>query len=130
MSGRSRRSQQRNGLEWAVFGVGALLVAAVVGYLAYDALAGTDGPADLRVELGTPARAGHVVVPVHVRNVGGRSAEEVVVEVCAGGEASPEDCAEVTFPFVPHGATREGVVGFAAPPAGPLRSRVVSYREA
>jgi uncharacterized protein (TIGR02588 family) len=129
MSSASRRSQRRNGLEWAVFGVGALLVAGVVGYLAYDAFAGAGGPADLRVRLGTPVEGEQVVVPVRVRNVGGRSAEEVVVEVCGGG-ASPEDCAAVTFPFVPYGATREGVVGFAVPPAGPLRPRVVSYREA
>jgi uncharacterized protein (TIGR02588 family) len=128
MSGTARRPPQRNGLEWAVFAVGALLVAGVVGYLAYDAVAGADGPADLRIQLGAPARTSQVVVPVHVHNAGGRSAEEVVVAVCAGG-GDAEDCAEVTFPFVPYGATRDGVVGFERPPAGPLRSRVVSYRE-
>jgi uncharacterized protein (TIGR02588 family) len=128
MSEASRGSRDRNALEWAVFAVGALLVAGVVGYLGYDALAGPDGPADLRVRLGAPVRGQQVVVPVRVENVGGRSAEEVVVEVCDGeGE---EDCAEVTFPFVPYGGTRDGVVGFDAAPASPLRSRVVSYREA
>ena len=68
------------------------------------------------------------MVPVRVQNEGARAAEAVVVEVCTGG-GEQEDCAEVTFPFVPQGATREGVVGFAAPPAGPLRARVASYRE-
>lgn len=128
MSSASRRSQKRNGLEWTVFAVGALLVAGVVGYLAYDAFTGPNGPAALRVQLGA-TQSGGVLVPVRVQNVGGRSAEEVVVEVCAG-EGASEECAEVTFPFVPHGSTREGVVGLGGPPAGPLRPRVVSYREA
>ncbi|HYE95959.1 MAG TPA: hypothetical protein VD962_07085 [Rubricoccaceae bacterium] len=125
MSGRSRRYHRRNGVEWAVFGVGAVLVACVVGFLLYDAFAGPGGPADLRVRLRPPEQPGQAAVRVEVRNVGGRSAEEVVVEVCSAAK----ECGEVTFPFVPRGAMRDGVIGFADPPAAPLEARVMSYRE-
>ena len=117
--------QDRNALEWATFGLGVLITLAVIGFLTYQLVAGSDEPADLAVELGAPdVRRGTALVPVTVRNRGDRVAEAAVVEVCAG----LDDCAELSFTYVPQASTRTGEVGFGVPLAGPLRTRVVSYR--
>ena len=50
--------------------------------------------------------------------------DAAVVEVCAGRD----DRAELSFTYVPQASTRTGEVGFGVPLAGPLQSRVVSYR--
>ncbi len=115
----------KNALEWSVVVLGAAIVLFVFGYLTVKIFSGADAPPDLRVTLGPPeTRGALVLVPVEVRNEGGLVAQEATLEVCAGAE-----CAQLDFPFVPHGSVRSGQVGFSAPLAGPLRSRVVSYRE-
>lgn len=120
----SKKQFQRNGLEWAVFGLGALLVGALVVYLGYDVLAGPDVPAAIQVTLGPPtAQADGARVLVVVENRGGRAAEDVQVEVCAAREA----CAGLTFPLVPAGARREGQIGLDT--TGAWQAHVVSYRE-
>ena len=118
-------SESRNALEWAISGLGLLVVLTVVGFLVYQLVAGSDEPADLHVALGEPStRRGAVLVPVTVENRGDRVAEGATIEVCAG----PEACAELTFLYVPQGSTRTGTVGLRAPLAAPLETRVVSYR--
>lgn len=115
---------RRNALEWAVFALGALLTAGVVGYLGWAAAQGGGGRPDLRVSVGAAGPAhGQVLVPIRVENAGTGSAEDVRVEVCQRG-----GCAEIAFPFVPKGSEREGQVGFDRA-GGPLAARVVSYLE-
>ena len=119
-------SEDKNALEWAVTGAGALIVLFVLGFFVYELVAGASGPAELVVRLGEPALDGATVeVPVEVRNTGERVAEAAVVEVCAG----PEACAEITFDYVPYQSKLTGVVGLEAPLPGPLTTRVVSYRD-
>ena len=126
-SAASSSGSRRNGLEWAVFALGVLLVGTVLVYLAVQSLGGSEGSAALQVRLGSAeARAGQALVPVVVTNEGDRVAEDARIEVCAAGGAP---CAEVTFPYVPSQAERRGHVGFARMPTGPLTARVVSYRE-
>ncbi len=118
-------SKGRNALEWGVVAVGAAIVLFVFGYLTYQVFTDADAPPDLQVTLGAPeTRDDLVLVPVTLRNTGGLVAQEATVEVCAGDE-----CAQLDFPFVPHASERRGTLGFRAPLAGALRSRVVSYRE-
>ena len=120
------QSGDKNALEWAVTGAGALVVLFVVGFFAYELVAGASGPADLVVRLGPPSPNGATVeVPVEVRNTGERVAEQAVVEVCAG----PDNCAEVTFEYVPYQSRQTGTVGLVAPLAEAPTSRVVSYRD-
>lgn len=116
---------ERNALEWATFAVGVAITVGVIGFLVYQMVAGSDEPADLVIELGAPEiRRGTALVPVTVRNEGDRVAEGATIEVCAG----PDDCAELSFAYVPQSSKRTGEVGFSAPLAGPLVTRVVSYR--
>jgi uncharacterized protein (TIGR02588 family) len=116
-----------NVLERVVAALGVLLTLAVVGVLVWDAVNDDGAGPRLRIELGRPAAAdGAVHLPVRVHNDGGETAEDVTVEVCRGDGAA-EECAETTFPFVPRGSERDGVVGFTAA-AGPLRARVASYQ--
>ena len=121
----------RNGVENAVFGVSLVLVLALVGALAGEAIRGPKGPADVRASVAAPVqRSGGAVATVTVRNAGGTAAEAVRVEACGrGGPAGETVCAEAEIPYVPAGATRDAVVGFAKAPGGPLGVRVVSYLE-
>jgi len=122
---------QKNVLEWSVMLLGAAIVLFTFGYLTYKLIGGADAPPDLRIALGEPETSmnpdstrAQVLVPVELTNRGGLVAQKATVEVCAGRE-----CAQLDFPFVPHGAVRKGQLGFNAPLAGPLRARIVSYRE-
>lgn len=119
-------SKDKNALEWVVTGLGAAIVLFVLGYLSYQFLAGSNTPADLVIELGTPEVQGTTAeIPVTVRNRGSRVAEAAVVEVCAG----PESCAQLTFDYVPFESELTGTVGLEAPLTAPLTTRVVSYRD-
>ena len=94
--------------------------------MTYEAIAGSDEPADVRVEISGPTIEGEFAVfDVEARNEGDRVAEEAIIEVCAG----PEACGEVSFTYIPQGSKRSGVVGLPAPLEAPVTTRVVSYRK-
>lgn len=98
----------KNALEWTVFGLSVLLVLAVIGLLAREALRWKESPARLRAELGTPVmQDGSWWVPVKVRNEGESLAADVTIEVRAGGETSG-----FTLDFVPRGTDRQGRANF------------------
>ena len=116
---------ERNWLDWVLVAAGAAIVLGVVGFLVYQIVTLPDEPASLEVTLDAPdVSGGTAMIPVTVKNVGSKVAEAAVIEVCAG----PDSCAEVSFTYVPQGSTREGEVGLSAPLAGPLETRVVSFR--
>ena len=48
---------EKNRLEWIVFGLGLVLVLGTVGFLAWDALNGTDSPPDLTANVPAPIKA-------------------------------------------------------------------------
>ena len=119
-------SEGKNVVEWGMVLLGGAIVLFTFGYLIFKIIGGADKPPDLRVTLGAPETQGDLVlVPVEVTNEGGSVAQKATIEVCAGDA----ECAQLDFPFVPHQAVRKGQLGFSAPLAGPLRSRVMSYRE-
>ena len=114
---------ERNGIEWGVFALGALLTVLVVGFLVVEVFRG-DGDPDLRVALEEPrAAASGAEVGVSLLNDGDGAALDVVVEVCDARRT----CGTLTFPQVPAGATREGRLSFA-PGTGPVAGRVVGFR--
>jgi len=122
---------EKNRLEWAVFGVGLVLVLGTVGFLAWDAVQGRDSPPDLSVALGSPERRAEVwAVPVTVRNRGQETAEGAHVEVALDLPDGTREEAEIDFAFVPRGSKREGWVQFLHPPAtGRLTGRVTGYEQ-
>jgi uncharacterized protein (TIGR02588 family) len=121
----------KNWLEWLVFAVGALLVSATVGYLAYDALAVTPSPPKLEVRLGDPvATPGGFSVPVVVRNRGTKAAETVLVRVEKKASDGQTEKAELTLDFVPGDASRHGAVIFTGDPASAeLSAQPVSFQQ-
>lgn len=125
-------------LEWAVFALSAVLVAATVGYLAYDAVRGDDAPPLLTVEIGqaeppadgSPGAWGAWRVPVTVRNAGHVTAEGVRVEVTLETPGSPPETADFDVTFVPRQSKREGWVTFRGDPSrGRLTGRAVGYEK-
>jgi uncharacterized protein (TIGR02588 family) len=112
------KKPKKNPLEWTVFAVSALLVLALLAVLIHAVLDRTPGPAELRIELGPPeARGGRYMVPVHVRNEGGRTAEEVKVEVVLRSGETEVEKADLVLRFVPAQSDREGWVAFGRDPA-------------
>lgn len=108
---------RKNQLEWLVFAISAILLAAVFGTLVIDGMASGDAPATLVIETGqAQASGGTFRVPVRVRNTGGRTAEQARIEIeLVAGDAVVER-AELTIPFVPQLSTREGWVSFRRDP--------------
>jgi uncharacterized protein (TIGR02588 family) len=122
----------KNWLEWLVFSAGLLLLLGTCGYLISQSLHRGAEPASLSVELGESSAPGgadpaHYVVPLTVRNDGGRTATEVGVEVEMRYHGLVER-RELTFDFVPRGSTRSGAVTFEHPPdPDTLAARVLGY---
>ena len=132
MTKRARGKVEKNWLEWAVFGVGLLLVLSTLGYLVYDGATAGGAPPDKEVRLGEPQRGGPgFLVPVTVVNRGGETAGGVTVEVVLEAAGSPEpERGEFTLAFLPRGGTREGWVAFRSDPrAGRLTARAHGYEQ-
>jgi uncharacterized protein (TIGR02588 family) len=121
----------KNWVEWAVFGLGLLTLAVVVGYLAYDMITSDGTPGQLTVRLGAPApAAGQYMVPVTVENRGDTSVENVYVEVVLTGAGAEAVRAMVELAFVPRGSEAQGWVVFPQDPAGGrMEARVLGYEE-
>jgi uncharacterized protein (TIGR02588 family) len=116
--------RERTPFEWALLVVSLAATLAVVAGLVVSGLAGPRGPADLRVTVADadqPASGGRPL-EVTVTNVGGTSAENVIVEVTVGVVTR-----EVDLDLVAKGDTESAAVVVPAEAAGPPRTQVVSY---
>ena len=129
---KGRRRVEKNWLEWAVFGVGLLLVLSTLGFLIYDgATSAGDAPPALKVELGAPEQHGEqFIVPVTVTNEGGETAEGVTVEVALEREGREAERGEFAVAFLPRQGKREGFVTFRTDPrTARLVPRVLGYEK-
>ena len=120
----------RTRAEWAVFGVSAGIVAAVLAVIVVAWATGPTGPPELTAERSGPVvREGAVWrVPFEVRNDGGEAADQVqvVAELTVDGRVEGEG--EQSFMFLSSGETEEGEFLFPADPAtGTLTIEVASY---
>lgn len=114
----------KNGLEWSVFAIAGLLVAATIGFLVHAAVTGNGRPAMLSVAHGASRRApGGYAMPITVTNRGDRTAERVRVEIVAQRDTA-EQTAEIEFEFLPRGSRRTGWVVFEEDPA---RSTITTH---
>ena len=116
--------RNRTPFEWALLVVSLAATLAVVAGLSASRLAGPRGPADLRVtvkDADGPASGGRPL-EVTVTNVGGTSAQNVIVEVTVGDVTR-----EVNLDLVAKGDTESAAVVVPAGAAGPPRAEVVSY---
>ena len=106
------RKRGKNALEWAVFGLSAVLVVVMIGVLAVEAASWQEHPPELAAKLGTPEFKDRMVtVAVEVTNHGDLAASEVKIEV-AMTAAGTERRANVLLDFVPRHGTRRGRVSF------------------
>jgi uncharacterized protein (TIGR02588 family) len=120
---------QKNGLEWIVFAVSLILVAATVGYLIFSAVKHRESPPVLSVALGKVQPAGSQFrVPVTISNDGETTAEGVQIEVTLNESRPDEEKATFTVAYLPHHSRREGAVLFKTDPQkGRLQARVLGY---
>jgi uncharacterized protein (TIGR02588 family) len=124
--GSSGIKRERTPFEWALLVVSLAATVAVVVGLVVSGLTGPRGPADLRVsvtDVGEPASGGRPL-EVTVRNVGGTSAENVIVEVTAGDVTR-----EVNLDLVAKGDMETAAVVVPTDAGGPLDVEVVSYAD-
>lgn len=114
--------------EWVVGALGALLVAATVSFMAYEALARERTPPDLVIQVDSVSRTtGGWRVEIIARNRGTTTAARVLVEGRLRGGGEPET-AEVTIDYVPgRGERAAGMIFTRDPRAGSLELRARSY---
>jgi uncharacterized protein (TIGR02588 family) len=123
-SSRSSVRRDRTPFEWTLLVVSLAATLAVVVGLVVSGLTGPHGPADLHVSVtdaAEPASGGRPL-EVTVTNVGGTSAENVVVEVTVGDVVR-----EVNLDLVAKGDEETAAVVVPADAAGPSHAAVISY---
>jgi uncharacterized protein (TIGR02588 family) len=116
--------RERTPFEWAILVVSLAATLAVMAGLVVSGLAGPGGPADLRVTVAgddRPASGGRPL-EVLVENLGGTSAENVIVEVTVG-----EVTREVDLDLVAKGETESATVVVPTGATGQAQAEVVSY---
>jgi uncharacterized protein (TIGR02588 family) len=116
--------RERTSFEWTLLIVSLAATLAVVIGLLVSGLTGPHGPADLRVSVtdeGEPASGGRPL-EVTVSNLGGTSAENVIVEVTVGDVVR-----EANLDLVAKGDKETAAVVVPADAAGPSQAAIVSY---
>ncbi len=123
--------QTRNSvLEWVVAGLGFVLVAFAVGFMAFQAFTSQDLPPNVELTLVSvqDVRGGYLAL-IEARNRGDEAAAELGVEGTIERNNQEVETSETTFDFVPSGSVREGGLFFTEDPRGALTLRSVGYRE-
>lgn len=123
-SGSSGIRRERTPFEWTLLVVSLAATLAVVVGLVVSGLTGPRGPADLRVSVGdaTEPASGGRPLEVTVTNVGGTSAQNVIVEITVGDVVR-----EVDLDLVAKGDEETATVVVPADATGPPDAAVVSY---
>lgn len=107
----------KNLLEWIVFGISAVAIAAVLAVLVTTGVTSEDRPPLLQITVGAPVAIGDAHrVPVAVKNDGDATAEGVNIEVALLSGEQVVESGELMIAFVPRGSTRKGWVTFRNDP--------------
>jgi uncharacterized protein (TIGR02588 family) len=112
--------RERTSFEWVILAVSILAICAIAGGLLFYTFSLEGGPPSLRTTV-RPASGGELTL--RVTNVGGTTAEEVVVDVRRGKNGSRE----VIFRAVAKGDYEEATV--TLPGSGRPTAEVVAYKE-
>ena len=98
------KKPQKNWLEWTVFAISAVLILAVVGFLAYESATIGKKPPDIHLHIGqVEPRQGYFAVPLEVTNTGDQTAEGVHLEVVLK-TSEGEERADLEIQFLPRRA--------------------------
>lgn len=125
-------SEGKNLLEWTVFTVSLLIVVAVLTYLTFKTITYQPSPADITVALkAKPTSTMPHRYHVSISNIGGETAENVVIEFLLMVSDSTLEKAELEMPFVPQSSKREAWINFSTNPAtaDSIVTRVVSFKK-
>lgn len=123
---------QKNPLEWAVFGISLLTILAIFVYLIYQTLNYKPSSPELFVEYWPdPTEAQPHRYHVVVQNTGGETAESVQVELRLEQANQETEKATLELPYVPQESRREGWVNFSSKPVHEkaVTGKVVSYQK-
>ena len=126
------RKDKKNWLEWSVFALSLLMVVGVLGYLIYMTWHHEESSPDIKVDYRPdPTHSSPHRYQVKVQNVGGQTAEEVIIELSLQKAGAAIETSQVQLPFLPKEATQESWVNFSKDPAlaDSVTSRVVSYKK-
>ncbi|MBD1397766.1 hypothetical protein H9Q13_11375 [Pontibacter sp. JH31] len=121
----------KNALEWIVFGVSLMMVLCILGYLSYQTYTEKPATPDLVVQyFHDPSAHAPQRYRVVVLNQGGETAEEVQIELSLEKGGEQLEKAELSIAYAPKESKREGWVNFKESPAeaDTLMARVVSYK--
>lgn len=121
---------KKNWFEWAVFGIGLVLVLGILGYLVYKTATHVAGPPDLLIEF-SPEPGTYEPYRYHVtlHNKGHETAENIVVELSLAGAGGEPEKAELSFAYCPKESTQEGWISFSRLPtkSDTIQTRIVGY---
>jgi uncharacterized protein (TIGR02588 family) len=115
--------------EWIVAGVGALLVAGVIGYLIVLATTRDATPPEVRVVAQRVLELpGGWLVEFRAINDGAQAAAQLLVEGELRGPGDASETSEATIDYLPARSEREGGLIFSRDPRGhELRLRAKGY---
>ncbi len=124
------KNLEKNWLEWSVFGISALLVLGMLGYLVYNGATSTSSPPLLSVSVGQGEQHGaQYLVPITVSNAGSQTAEAVQVTLTLTG-TQPSEVSSVQLNYVPRGSQRQAWVTFHSDPhSGSIEARIEGFAQ-
>lgn len=119
---------QKNWVEWLIFTLSLGVIALIVGFLVYAAIALENSPPRIEVLLGEPRHERDLyVVPVIVENHGARAASGIRIEVLLTRNGR-SDRAGFDLAYSPGGSVRRGEVTFSDNPGdGVLQARAQGF---
>lgn len=126
------KHEEKNPLEWVVFGISLLLVTGLLIYLTIQAVTYESTPPDLSVTfIPDPSPNAPFQHVIKIKNDGHQTASEVLVEISIQNSGNKVETATLKIPFVPQQSEAEGWVSFSVDPelADSMTGRVVSYNK-
>ena len=122
---------KKNVLEWIVFSISLLLTLGTFSYLGYKTYTHQPSSPDILVEY-SPNPTDNAPYRYHliIQNIGGETAEEVLIEMMLQENGKTIESSEVTLSFVPKKSKREGWITFTNDPAlaDTILAKVVSFK--
>jgi uncharacterized protein (TIGR02588 family) len=117
--------------EWGVAFLGLVLVVGVLGFMAYQAIAGDDSPPNVMVHIDAILPLDHnYLVQIRAINQGGSTAAQLTVEGELTDEKGRVETSETVIDYVPSHSYRRGGLFFSQDPRKyPLQLRAKGYAE-
>lgn len=129
---KKNKHDEKNWLEWLVFGISLVMLLAIFGYLGYQVKTYDATDPEVLVEASyDPSEMIPNRYQVTVTNKGGITAEEVITEFTLYSGGKEKETSELQIAFSPKDSKREGWVTFSGEPttSDSVAARVKSYKK-